>query len=373
MVRSHVSGRDARRFQSAIGRLQEHVPGLRVIEEPSANESGLLVGGGNRWRTRVEALSVVRHAVLEGRLAANVLRLRAEARAGEKGLVVITLPRLGRRTVQAVTAFMATYASDVAWALVGEDGAVAARLPDAALEIEHHRRVRARRAPKRRSVRLFSDLNRWMLKVLLLRNAPEGMWGGPRQPAASQSELQRIAHVSPGTAHRFVKTLEEQDFLRVTSEGLEIIRRRQLLEVWLRQEQAERRPVVPARSLFGDGLDWSALMNARPADIRVAVGGFDACKAVGVLHTVADLPFVHIAGDLELLLDAWDLEPCEERDAGLRLVVSRYPESVFRGTIAPHGVPTVDILQAALDVIDVPGRGPEQVEYILDHVLGWET
>jgi hypothetical protein len=71
------------------------------------------------------------------------------------------------------------------------------------------------------------------------------------------------------------------------------------------------------------------------------------------------------------LVAAWDLDYCDQREAQVMIAEPRYRASVFRGVIENQGVQTVDLLQAALDVAPMPGRGFEQAEYVASEILSW--
>lgn len=106
----------------------------------------------------------------------------------------------------------------------------------------------------------------------------------------------------------------------------------------------------------------------------VALGGFDACRAHGVLHTKSIGAEVHVRGSLQAACAAFDLEPCDDKGAHLTLLPTRRGESIFRGAVMRQSaLPVVDILQAALDVAPHPARGFEQAEHIINDVLGLGT
>jgi hypothetical protein len=176
--------------------------------------------------------------------------------------------------------------------------------------------------------------------------------------------------VSRITAGRFVRTLVADDFLRRTSDGFVVSRRGDLVRAWVEHARRERAPRLPVRWVYGPPPHPTApfKMNDR---IRCAVGGFEACAALGVQHASFGLPEVHVEGDLERALETWDLVRCDARDAHVVLRRAPFPQSVFRATSSFDGVPVVDVLQAALDVSRHAARGREQADYIFHDVLGW--
>ena len=88
----------------------------------------------------------------------------------------------------------------------------------------------------RRSVRgsgnLFSDLNQWMLKVLLASEVPNGLLSAPRGQYRNASQLARAANVSVMSAFRFVQQLQHEGYLHESSPYLRLVRREDLLSRW---------------------------------------------------------------------------------------------------------------------------------------------
>ena len=59
--------------------------------------------------------------------------------------------------------------------------------------------------PQPEPVHLFTDLNQWMLKVLLAPELPSPLLSAPRGGYQNASELARAAGVSVMTAYRLVE------------------------------------------------------------------------------------------------------------------------------------------------------------------------
>jgi len=287
-------------------------------------------------------------------------------------VVIAVAPRIGSTTVTKVEEFMLANAEDIGWGLLDFTGRVRLNLPSCGIDLDRKpmRTHQKRETASHRSVRLFSDLNRWLLKVLLMRDTPEGMWGGPRTLVDSPTRLGSIAEVSTAKAHRFCRAFEDRNFLRRSQDGLKIVRKRLLIDAWLSEEVLQYRPGLPVRCMYGKPkniLDVLESVN----DLRFAISGFEACRQHGVLHTASPHLLVQVEGEFDKFLKSWELEECHIRDAHLVLRRTRYPESVFRGWVVQNDLPVVDVLQAALDVRPHVPRGSEQAEYIIEHVLDW--
>lgn len=320
-------------------------------------------------------VKTVRSAAVEavlGSLAISVLQARQQR--GSAVLVpLLVLERLGPKIKQAVRQFMAANAPDCAWGLVDKSGAARIVIPVLNVDVDEPGGMVQTSWPRRQSARLFSDLNQWMLKILLLADVPPSLWGGPRQQVATPTELHRVAGVSVEKAHQFFRAFEHIGLVRQTSHGLTVVRRKALAEMWLNEERSRSVVRMPVRWIFGEPSELREVFSKKDSPGEFAICGFEACRALGVLHAPVANREVYASGDPEAALAIWDLEACDERDAHFYLRRAPSVKSIMRGRVLDAGLPVVDVLQAALDVCNHPARGAEQAEYILDHVLGWRS
>jgi hypothetical protein len=197
------------------------------------------------------------------------------------------------------------------------------------------------------------------------------LWSGPRKVVNHPTHLAEVAGVSVTKAHTFYRAFEEQGYLRRSTGGLHVVRKEALLASWIEEEKALTRNRQHVRSIFSAPEQLSDLVRVDSYD-RCAVMGFEACRLHGVLHTIVPDREICVRSAHKAMV-AWDLEPAEPAEASAVLVETRHPRSVFRGQVKCEHLPVVDILQAALDVAPRPGRGREQADYIIEHVLGWRA
>ena len=307
-----------------------------------------------------------------GLLASSFLRSQHRVQTpSTTPLVLAIVPRVGAKTKRAVEQFMSENAPDCGWGLIDRTGATRIVVPPLGIDAEEHGIVNQPRWKKRSSTQLFSDLNRWMLKVLLLADAPPDLWNGPRADIASATELHRVAKVSVAKAHQFCDAIERLGFLVRGPKGLTLVRKKTLVETWFHNERARRTDPIAVRSIFGRPPDLQEMFCRQEIPGDYAICGFEACRLLGVLHTPVVRAEVYVIGELEAAFDALDLEVCDERDAHFFLRRAHFGQSVLRGRVVRQNLPVVDVLQAALDVCDQAARGAEEAEYIVNHVLGW--
>ena len=343
--------------------------GLRA-EQPSRERSADLTASHPQGVVVIEVkcMGAVRIDDLEGRLAVGVLQLQKRSTPNAAPMVCVVVNRLGRRALQAAKRFMARHAPELAWGLVDRAGGVHLEIPSFDLVFDKAPAARVR-SGKRTNIHQFSDLNRWLLKVLLLGPDRSAHFGGPRllSKVRTPTELHRVASVSVEKAHRFVRTFEEAGFVRQTRRGLQVVDREVLLERWLGDERVRPTPHVAMKSVF-EPLSPKEI-GEQLSGRGYALGGYYASAALSMLHSRRSALYLHGRGSLVALRNELDLIECDWQEAQLVLVGPRNAESVTRAA-APHdGVIVVDEIQAALDVVNDPARGHEQASFVVERLL----
>jgi hypothetical protein len=240
-------------------------------------------------------------------------------------------------------------------------------------------------APKGRAPQLFSDLNQWMLKVLLAPRIPEEYLSAPRDEYQGAAQLAKAAGVSAMSAFRFVEVLSKEGFLDSDPGPLRLVRVRELMNRWASASQ-RRILEVPMRWVLHRGRN--ALANAlrsyesnragepdlgdqqwkrRP---RLCIGLFEAAEELGVgfVHGVKP-SFYQERLNAEVLKDLGLSGNVENAEADVHVRIPGNRECIFRGVIRKDGFSVSDILQVWLDVSQNPSRGKEQADLIWRRVL----
>lgn len=231
---------------------------------------------------------------------------------------------------------------------------------------------------------LFSDLNQWMLKILLAQSIPEELLSAPRSRYRNPTELARAAGVSVMSAVRLLRQLENDGFVDPDQEVLALVRIPELLGRWsARRESAREFPVrwlvKRDQSAFAGLLKsysaGSAYVGHSPAgrkrQPRVCLGLFAAADALGFGFVHGVPPHIYMEQFEPAVLEKWGLsiEDAEHSpDAFIRIAAN--PEAVFRAAVVKDGVPCADILQVWLDVSEHPARGRAQADEIARRALG---
>jgi restriction endonuclease len=237
---------------------------------------------------------------------------------------------------------------------------------------------------------LFSDLNQWMMKILLGASIPESLLSVPRNEYRSGRQLAQAARVSVMSASRFIRHLSSQGFLDERKVSLRLVRIEGLMRRWLGASMRSARE-IPVRWIIPGGKDqllsavhsYSSRVDAKPLRPRKSQAGRFAQSSPRIcigLFAAADLlgfKFVHGVAP-HLYLERLDVDALKqlglsvENAEGRPDVYIRIPENkeaVFRPVVRHQGVPVADILQVWLDVSNHPARGKEQADQIWKRVL----
>lgn len=239
-------------------------------------------------------------------------------------------------------------------------------------------------------VHLFSDLNRWMLKVLLAPRISESLLSAPRQRYPSAAQLARAAGVSVMSASRLVRQLRNEGFLDTRKQYLSLVRIEELLERWRGASQGAVREIPAgwiirggddqfrsAVESYGSGLKprdspskHSRRSSLRSSLPRICVDFLAAAEALGMGFVRGVAPHLYVerldyAALKRLGLSVGDAG----RTPDVQLRVTENKESIFRPAAWHSGVPVSDIIQVWLDVANHPARGKEQAAQIWSKVL----
>jgi hypothetical protein len=237
---------------------------------------------------------------------------------------------------------------------------------------------------------LFSDLNQWMLKILLGQRISKSLISVPRANFRNATQLANAASVSVMSASRFVSQLGTEGFLDEDTDSLRVVRVDELLERWVSAnrhlaQQIPARWIIKrdVRQLYADIAHQ--MVEANPVDLgsgnaprsridplgpRCCLGLFAAADALGLgfVHGVPPhLYLERLDKDIIRHLGLAVSESEDRPDVLLRIPGKR--ESVFRPAVRRDGLPVSDVLQVWLDVSTHPARGREQAAAIRRQAL----
>jgi hypothetical protein len=297
--------------------------------------------------------------------------LQAVHAANQKAvpLAVVAAPRISPRAAEHVMAFAQRYAPAAAAGVIDFEGFALFRGPQLT---EMNAPGQELPAPLRKSGRdsgqLFSDLNQWMLKVLLAPELPDELLASPRGQYRNASQLARAANVSVMSAFRFVQHLEREGYLHESAPYLHLVRREDLFTRW--QALSARSPrEVPVRFLLPG--DRQAQLHRMLGSGRACLALFAAADALRLGFVSGVPPYVYVHRIQSANLAAWkNLRACAPGEPP-ELIVRQAPapHSVFRGLVRPENMPACDVLQVWVDVASHPSRGREQAEVIRKRIL----
>ena len=348
--------------------------GWQVEREPKVDGSELdmIV----RHPDGVIAYAVEVKAAIEGRadrllplFSQAILQSQHGAGQGAAPLAVVAAPKVSQGAAEKILKFAEHYASNAAAGVIDFEGLRLFRGPHLeGLNAEPPHKSSFASKSSRISGHLFSDLNQWMLKVLLAPQVPEKLLSAPREQYRNASQLASAAGVSVMSAFRLVQQLQDDGFLYESGPYLSLVRREELFRRW---QAASVRSVkeMPMRFLLKG--EPRAQLRRMLNSGRVCLALFAAAKELGFGFVEGVPSYVYVERIQPANRAAWkDLRPCEsgERpDVILRQAPA--PQSVFRGLAHPNGMASCDVLQVWVDVSSHPSRGREQAELIRKRVL----
>lgn len=298
--------------------------------------------------------------------------LQARRYADEQAALPLAVVQVGRSSaslLERVAAFREAYAPDVAIGLVAESGerrfigeGLDGLNVEAAGVFERGRAARPRKASA-----LFSDLNQWMLKVLLAPELPAHLLTAPRGEYAGGSALAEAAQVSPMSASRCVRRLREEGFLEHSGRAFRLVRRRELFRRW-RAAASQVPPELPMCHLIP--APGARQLHDVAARMDACIGLFGAADLLQLSHVSGVTPYLYVRR-LARPRDGWSgLVPAAPGDAAqLVLRQAGSPESIFRAAVHIQGVAVCDVLQVWLDVSAHSSRGAEQADWLQSNVL----
>lgn len=323
---------------------------------------------GQRFAVEVKALAEGRADRVLPLLSMAILQAKAHARevGGAKPLAVLWVGHASPSLGNHLRSFAKNYAEGVPVGVVSENGFrhfVGHPFDELNAEpkSEHWRASRS----SHQVVNLFSDLNQWMLKILLANEIPDTLLSAPRINVRSGAELADAAGASTMSVSRFLQQLRNEGFLDENSRGPRLVRRADLFERW-RAAALRPAPELAVRFVL------RAPVRQQLQDL-IAKQSPEAC--LGLFAAAEELKFGHVSGVPPHLLvpklpladdKKWrsvrPVAPGDAPDFILRQVA--FPQSVFRGAVHRDGWAASDVIQTWLDVGSHPARGAEQADLI---------
>lgn len=296
-------------------------------------------------------------------------------------LAIVYVSNVVPSMLRQVRDFADKYAADANVAIITNEGASLIRLNgnwqrdemmEPMLYEGNERHFHGRGSTNAAPFNPFSDLNQWMLKVLLAPEISPKLLTAPRDPIYSGADLARAARASPMTANRLIQYLKKERFLVDGSAGITLGRREDFFNLWRSASMAspaENSMRFRARVAMKDQL--ASLLSA--LGDKACLGLFSAADHLGMGHVSGVPPYIymHRLPVLEAQRPEWEMTSVCSQGQAPDFFVRRAlaPISTFRGAVERDGQLCADVIQVWLDVVNHPTRGAEQAEHIYRTVL----
>ena len=367
-----------------------------LLEVPVGDRQADLLAdaGGRQYLVELKQLSEGRRDRLIPLLAQAILQSKIAAEKCARPtlpVAVVASSRIPVAVAEEARRFAESHAPEVGAGVIDAEGLrVFTGHGLERFDARPNRRVRDYVASRPKLPQLFSDLNQWMLKILIGQGLPQPLLSVPKGELRNASQLAATANVSTMSAFRLVQRLKGEGFLDESQDHLGLVRIEDLLERWV---SANRQAIREIRARWiikrsneqlraslveytrggngrseGIGAKKSAI--ARPR-VRCCLGLFAAADALGFGFVRGVAPHIYmeeldpdVLRRLGLTADDSTTSP----DVFVRAPANR--EAVFRAAATADGVPVSDVLQTWLDVSTHPGRGREQADVIRKSALG---
>lgn len=337
------------------------------------NADLIMERSGQRFAVEVKALAEGRTDRALPLLSLAILQAKAYARKieGAKPLAILWVGHASPSLASHLRSFADNYAEGVAVGVVSENGfRHFVGHPFDELNAEPRNEQWSANRSSRNVVNLFSDLNQWMLKILLANEIPENLLSAPRSDFQSGAELAAAAGASAMSASRLLQQLRNEGFLDEYSQGLCLVRRSDLFERW-RAAVLRPAPEMPLRFVLRAPVrEQLQKLIAKQAG-EACLGLFAAAEELQVGHVSGVPPYVFVPKLPRADDHKWrGLRPASGGDApDLILRQAAFPQSMFRGAVRRDGWLASDVIQTWLDVGSHPARGAEQADLIYTKYL----
>jgi hypothetical protein len=353
--------------------LQSH--GWKIKPSQHAAGSGadlILQRDGLRFVAEVKALGEGRADRALPLLALAILQARAHARElhGAAPLAVLWVERPSPNLASHLRAFAERHADGVPVGIVSPNGfRHFIGHPFDALNAGPREENWRSGQPSRQVVNLFSDLNQWMLKLLVARDIPEALLNAPRLDYRSGAELAAAAGASAMSASRFLQQLRSEGFLE-DSRGLRLVRRQELFARW-RAAVLRPAPEMAMRFVLRAPVRPQLQELVARQSGQACLGLFAAAEELRLGH-VSGVPAHVLVPKLPQVDDRqWRglLPVAQGTMPDLILRQAAFPQSLFRGAVHRDGWLVSDVIQTWLDAGGHPARGTEQADLIYERSL----
>jgi len=370
--------------------------GWRLRRHPSATDTGadlVFDAKGQKYVVELKVSSEGRRDRLIPLLSQAILQAKECAqRSTEPTLpfAVVAAKHIPASVAEQIQQFARRYAPEVGVGVIDAEGFRSfAGAGLEGLDAKSPRRVARHIASAKRLPDLFSDLNQWMLKILLGQRLPESLLSIPRGQIRNAFQLAEVASVSVMSASRLVNQLINEGFVDEHEDHLCVARVDELLERWLAANRQRPRDIPAHWIIKGDDKQFLASVaqyaSESKADSEVkarvrrevvkmpsrcCIGLFAAADALGLGFVRGVPPHLYLEHlDLDVLQRLGLSIEGSERGADVYIRVPSNKESIFRAAVVRDSLPVSDVLQVWLDTSAHPARGQEQADEIRRRVL----
>src|SRR5258708_2497073 len=296
--------------------------GWHVRRPTSARDPGpdlVLDAKGKRYVVQMKVSSEGRRDRLIPLLSQAILQARELAQQFPEPAVpiaVVAARHIPLSVGEQIQQFGRRYAPEVGVGIIDAEGFRSfAGAGLEGLDATPHSRVVRHIASAKHLPDLFSDLNQWMLKILLGQHLPESLLSIPRERIRNTSQLADVARVSMMSASRLVNQLINEGYIDEHEDHLHVVRADDLLDRWLSANRPRSRDVPAHWIIKKDERQFLASVGQYAAESRIdpkpksrvqnrlvkvqprcCIGLFAAADALGLGFVRGVPPYLYLEG-----------------------------------------------------------------------------
>ena len=352
----------------------------------------------------IKRIAPIRYGNLDATLALSMLQLRRAviSETNERSLLVLIVPEINDRLKAQVSTFIEKHVDVLRlnWLILAESGRYYSSMNGKSSigQVNESKKTRSmldvyikdfsKGSKKPRTPLVgFSGNHQWMLKCLLLNGIDKKYWGAEDFIGQWNSNTLKI-HAGFNTAtqaHHLLTELEETGHLIKSNGRIEFRELKRLLADWAYAYRTEKHLLLPVAPLYpsDDFEKWQGKKGgflkhfanvAQASNIPLLIGGHAGCGALGAGWSNNQSILIHAPSkqtpSLEKFLRAMELKITENKNSPIQIEIHKSMKPVLDiYEFHDDRIPTADVIQCALDVIFLGGRGEEQAEHLYEKIL----
>ncbi len=285
-----------------------------------------------------------------------------------EGLAVFIVQTADEKDIQRLESKFLLYSPGLSWVVIRNENCFAYKLKgDGSTDLSFWNNSVPQESEKNNYKLSFSDLELWMFKVLFFHNQKD-----LGNKIMNAFQLSKEAGVSRRTANNWVNAMLSEELIsKDRIKGLDLWVDF-YLNLWIGKYRMEDNEIMyfePISTSINRDIVLGELSRISQRESKYIITGHSATDLYKVKYSNAKQ--IHIysnTSDLDEIVRDLNLIPSNSV-TDIRIVISKYPESIWRGVKYSVEKTVVDPLQLCLDCYHLRERGYEQAAIIKEELI----